>query len=146
MQLPHPKTLYLPALSIVAMVLMLLLFIGFSTYQNLNRARTHALRFVHREGVALMQAIEAGARAWMMTPMWQGDSVERLIVETGRREDIAYIYLVDPVGRVIHHSGASIDSAIQKICRKEPAAHSRIRPSGNGSSHAVSLAGKRPGA
>ncbi len=112
MQLPHPKTLYLPALSIVAMVLMLLLFIGFSTYQNLDRARTHALRFVHREGVALMQAIEAGARAWMMTPMWQGDSVERLIVETGRSKDIAYIYLVDPGGRVIYQSGASIDSAI----------------------------------
>ncbi len=72
-----PQNLVPARASIVAMVLMLLVFIGFSTYQNLNRARTHALRFVHREGVALMQAIEAGARAWMMTPMWQGDSVER---------------------------------------------------------------------
>lgn len=111
MQLPPPKTLYLPALSIVAVVLMLLVFIGFSTYQNLDRARSHALRFVHREGVALLQAIEAGTRAWMMTPMWQGDSLERLIVETGRSQDIAYIYLIDPAGRVIHHSGASIASA-----------------------------------
>ncbi len=111
MKLPRPKSLYLPALAIVALVLILLVFIGFSTYQNLDRARTHALRFVHREGVALLQAIEAGTRAWMMTPMWHGDSVERLIVETGRSEDIAYIYLLDPAGRVIHHSGARIESA-----------------------------------
>ncbi len=106
MQLIQPKKLYLPALSIVLMVLMLLVFIGFSTYRNLHRARTNALGFVHREGVALLHAIEAGTRAWMMTPMWQQDSIERLIVETGRNEDITYLYLIDSEGRVLYHSGS----------------------------------------
>ena len=63
-----------------------------------------ALHFLHRQGMTVLHSIEAGARAWMMLPMWQKDSIGSLIRETGKNVDIAYVYLMDQKGNVVHHS------------------------------------------
>jgi two-component system sensor histidine kinase HydH len=101
--------MYIPALSIVAVVLLLLVLIGISTYRNLDRDKRKALEFVHRQGIALLRALEAGARAGMMMPMWHEDAVGSLLQETGKNEDIAYIYIYDKWGTVVHHSDASLE-------------------------------------
>jgi two-component system sensor histidine kinase HydH len=101
--------MYVPALSIVAIVLLLLVLIGISTYRNLDREKKTALEFVHRQGLALMRSLEAGARAGMMMPMWQEDSIGILIKETRKSEDIAYIYLFDKQGIALHHTDPSKD-------------------------------------
>ena len=62
--------------------------------------------FVHRQGVTLLNAIEAGARAGMMMHMWQEDTVVRLIGEIVKNKDVAHIYLFNSQGRIIHHSKA----------------------------------------
>lgn len=98
------KRLYLPAISILAVVFLLLILISISTLRNLDRQEQTILQFVHQQGLAIIHAVEAGARAGMMMPMWQEDSIEGLIRETGKNEDIAYIYLIDSQGAVIHHS------------------------------------------
>lgn len=104
MRILSTKKLYLPALSIVAVVILLLGLISISTYRNLDREKNMALHFLYRQGMTVLLSIEAGARAWMMLPMWQDDSIGSLIQETGKNTDIAYVYLMDQNGTVVHHS------------------------------------------
>ncbi len=101
------KKLYFPAFSIIAAVLLLLMLIGISTYRNLDRDKSRVMSFVHRQGVTLLRSIEAGARAAMMTNTWQQDTVAVLIREIARNDDIAYLYLFDETGIVVHHSDTS---------------------------------------
>lgn len=130
MRILSTKRLYLPALSIVAVVLLLLVLISISTYRNLDREKTMALHFLYRQGMTVLLSIEAGTRAWMMLPMWQDDSIGSLIQETGKNVDIAYVYLMDQNGKVIHHSNpdASVDSSIPKpVIEDDDGVITRIR-------------------
>ena len=106
--------MYLPAVSSMVVVLLLLVLIGISTYRNLDREKRTALNFVHRQGLALLKSLEAGARAGMMMPMWHQDAVGDLIRETAKSDDIAYIYLLDKQGAIIHSSDPS-HSATNKV-------------------------------
>jgi hypothetical protein len=90
MRIFQQKKLYLPAFSIVAVILFLLGLISISTYRNLNREKQQAMTFLHRQGLTLLSAIEAGARTGMMMHMWQEDTVVHLLREIGKNEDIAY--------------------------------------------------------
>jgi two-component system sensor histidine kinase HydH len=103
------KRMYLPAITIIAVVLLLLLLIGISTYRNLDHEEKTALKFTHRQGLTILHALEAGARTGMMMPMWGKDSIGSLIQETGKSEDIAYVYLIDSQGTVVHHSTPSLE-------------------------------------
>ena len=107
MRILQPKKMYLPALSIVAAVLLFLVLIGISTYRNLDREKRTALDFVHRQGLTLLRSLEAGARVGMVMPMWGEDAIRSLIQETGKNEDIAYVYLYDEEGMIVHHSDLS---------------------------------------
>jgi len=98
------KQLYLPALLILSVVILLLVWISFSTYQNFNRDREQTLEFVYRQGVAIIHTLESGAKTGLMLPGWSRRSMTALIEETGRNKDIAYIYLYDENGRVLYHS------------------------------------------
>jgi hypothetical protein len=104
MRIFQHKKLYLPAFSIVAVVLFLLGLISISTYRNLNREKHRAMTFLHRQGLTLLSAIEAGARTGIMMNMWQEDAVDRLLQEIAKNEDVAYIYLFNSQGRIVHHS------------------------------------------
>ena len=99
--------MYLPALSIVAAVILFLVLIGISTYRNLDREKRKALDFVHRQGMTMLRSFEAGARAGMAMPMWGDDAIRSLIQETGKNDDIAYVYLYDEEGMIVHHSDLS---------------------------------------
>ncbi len=107
MKILHVKKLYLPALSIVAVVLLLLILMSISTYRNLNREKEMALQSLHRQGMALIRSLEAGARTGMMMYIWGEDSIGQLIQETARDSDIAYLFLVDKQGQIVHHSDIS---------------------------------------
>jgi len=107
MKILNIKKLYLPALSIVAVVILLLILMSISTYRNLNREKEMALQSLHRQGLALIHSLEAGARTGMMMPMWGEDSVSRLIQEAARNSNIPYVFLVDKQGQIVHHSDIS---------------------------------------
>jgi two-component system sensor histidine kinase HydH len=104
MRIFQQKKLYLPAFSIVAVVLFLLGLISISTYRNLNREKHKTMTFLHRQGITLLSAIEAGAKTGMMMHMWQEDTVDRLLQEIAKNEDVAYIYMFNSQGRIVHHS------------------------------------------
>ena len=99
--------MYLPALSIVAVVLLMLILISISTYRNLDREKSVALHFLNREGVALIRSIEAGARTGMKSLMWQEVSLGSLLQETAKDKDIAFVYIVDGHGKIVHSSDPS---------------------------------------
>lgn len=107
MRFLHFKKLYIPALSIVAIVFILLVLISISTHRNLDREKTRALHFLYRQGVTLLRAIEASARTGMTTLMWQEVSLGRLLQEVAKDEEIAYVYLIDGHGIMAHHSDPS---------------------------------------
>ncbi|MGM0786653.1 MAG: two-component system sensor histidine kinase NtrB [Thermodesulfobacteriota bacterium] len=89
----QPSKLYLPALAIVAVILILLVFIGFSTYWNLDRARSNALEFVHQQGVTMIEAVEAGMQAVSRETQDESRAFEELINQAAGNESVAYIYL-----------------------------------------------------
>lgn len=103
------KKLYVPALSIVAVVCLLLIMIGISTYRNLNREKQLALNFLHHQGLALIHSLEAGARTGMKMMMWREMSLGNLMRETAKGKDIAYVYLINRKGIIIHSSDSSKD-------------------------------------
>jgi two-component system sensor histidine kinase HydH len=109
MRILQRKRLYLPALTIVTVVFLLLVILGISTYRNLDREKKMAMNSLHRQGLALLRSLEAGARAGMMMPMWQEDSVGNLLQEIGKSDDIDYVYLANDKGIISHHSDPSRD-------------------------------------
>ena len=104
MQIYSIKKLYLPALSIVAVGFILLVLISISTYRNLDRQKTRALSFLHRHGESLILSLEASARTGMKSLMWQEVSLGNLLQETAKSRDIAYVYINDEHGTIVHHS------------------------------------------
>ena len=104
MRILQLKRLYLPALSIIAVVLILLVLISVSTYRNMQREEKTVLKMMHQQGLALIFALEAGARTGMQMPGWQENAFEYLIIEFAKNEDIGYIYIIDTDGIVVHHS------------------------------------------
>jgi two-component system sensor histidine kinase HydH len=135
MHVLQPKKLYLPAVSILTVVLLLLILIGISTYRNIDREEQTTLKFVHQQGLTMIKALEAGSRTGMMMPMWREDSIGSLIQETGKSEDIAYIYLIDTDGKVAHHSNPSLEgmfSAWQPQVTSDSQVQNRIKKLANG--------------
>ena len=45
----------------------------------------------------------------MVMPMWGADAIRSLIQETGKNEDIAYLYFYDENGTIVHHSDPAQD-------------------------------------
>ena len=101
------KKLFLPAFSIIAIVLLLIFLVAVLTYRTLDHQRKTALAFLHSQGVTLLHALEAGALTGMLMPMWNEDSVKTLIYVIGKNKNIAYIYIYDLSGTVVHASGIS---------------------------------------
>ena len=135
MRILRLKRLYLPALSILAVVLLLLILISISTYRNLERQEKTVLTFVYQQGLAVLHTLEAGARSGMVMNQWGKDSIGNLILETGKDENIAYVYLIDSQGTVVHHSNPSfggMSSAWRPQLDDENPVQSRVRKLADG--------------
>jgi len=104
MQILPIKKLYLPALSIVAVGIILLVLISISTYRNLDRQKAMALSFLQRQAEGLILSLEASARTGMKSLMWQEISLGSLLQETAKNSDIAYVCIIDEHGTIVHHS------------------------------------------
>jgi len=103
--------MYIPALSIAAIVLLLLVLIGVSTYKNLDRDRRTIQSFLYQQGLIVFNSLEAGAtlnyeRANII------NNLSKLMREIAKSEEIAYIYIMDPEGNIVDQSGSSFISDI----------------------------------
>lgn len=93
---------------IVAVVLTLLVFIGFSTYWNLNHARSNALKFLHQRGIATIEIIETSIRSLWEAGAAGEESIDRLIKNVGENAYVAYAYVVTREAGILHHSAPLI--------------------------------------
>ena len=95
--------MYLPALSILAVVVLLLVFISISTYHNLDRDQRKALSALNRQGVSLVQTLEAAARLYNQQ-IAGSSGLEKLLQQTAKNNSISYIYLLSETGEVLYHT------------------------------------------
>jgi two-component system sensor histidine kinase HydH len=95
------KSLYLPALVIVATVLTLLIVIAISTYRNISRDRERAEDFVLREGLVIIRAIEAAVRADLSSSRPVVSRIQRIVGELSREPSVAGLLLFDGKGEIV---------------------------------------------
>jgi len=98
------KSLYLPALIIVATVLTLLVVIAVSTYQNISRDQERAQDYLLRESLVIIRAIEAGMRAESPSPRPDISRLQKIVEEVSRDPSIAGILIFDAKGEAVASS------------------------------------------
>jgi two-component system sensor histidine kinase HydH len=109
MQFTSIKRLYLPALSIIGTVVLMLVIISISTYRNIKRQQETSLLFLNIQGKGLLNSLEAGIRSDMMMPMWEVDDVDLIIREIARNEEIAYIYIFNEQDKIVYHTNFELE-------------------------------------
>ncbi len=109
MQFTSIKRLYLPALSIIGTVVLMLVIISISTYRNIKRQQETALLFLNIQGKGLLNSLEAGIRSDMMMPMWEVDDIDLIIREIARNEEIAYIYIFNEQDKIVYHTNFELE-------------------------------------
>ncbi len=92
------KSLYLPAVTIVFIVFILLVVIAISTYRNISRERERTEDLLRREGVSLLRTIEAGVGLYFSSFPSDITRIRRWIEEIAGDPSIARICLFDEKG------------------------------------------------
>ena len=115
-KLLKPYNLYLPALVIVAVILVLLIFVGFSTYWNLDRARRNALLFVNQQGNAIADILESSILSIREMPD-KKRSMERLVEKTGENKAVTYVYIADDNENMLYHSHSNSIESVTPVQR-----------------------------
>ena len=95
------RSLYLPAWSIVAAVLTLLLIIAVSTYRNMSRETGRMEESLVREGLVIIRAIEAGVRADSPATPPDRQRLQKLVEEVSREPEIAAVFIFDAGGEIV---------------------------------------------
>ena len=108
------KTLYFPALIIVATVLTLLIVIAVSTYRNLSRERERTEENLLRGGLIIIRAIEAGLRTDASTAPPDLSRLQRVFAELSHEPSISRILLFDGTGKTVASSAPETDQKAPK--------------------------------
>ncbi len=95
------RSLYLPAWSIVAAVLTLLLVIAVSTYRNMSRETGRMEESVIREALVIIRAIEAGVRADSPAKPPDVQRLQKLVDEVSHEPEVAAILIFDDEGKIV---------------------------------------------
>jgi two-component system sensor histidine kinase HydH len=95
------RSLYLPAWSIVAAVLTLLLVIAVSTYRNMSRETGRMEESLVREALVIIRAIEAGVRADFPLTLPDPQRLQKLVEEVSREPEVAAILIFDGAGGIV---------------------------------------------
>ncbi len=95
------RSLYLPAWSIVAAVLTLLLIIAVSTYRNMSRETGRMEEALTREALVIIRAIEAGVRADFPVTPPDAHRLQKLVDEVSHEAEIAAILIFDDAGKIV---------------------------------------------
>ena len=92
------KSLYLPAVTIVFTIFILLVVIAISTYRNISRERERTENLLRRQGLSIIRTIEAGVSLYFSSSPSDISRIQKWIEEITRDPDIARICLFDEEG------------------------------------------------
>jgi len=133
------RSLYLPAWSIVAAVLTLLLIIAVSTYRNMSRETGRMEDSLVREGLVIIRAIEASVRADFPSRLPEPPRLQKLVEEVSREPEVAAITIFDAEGNIVaasHPAGPASDRvpgvSSLKLLMQERGMVTRYRPQPGG--------------
>ncbi|MFC1884778.1 ATP-binding protein [Thermodesulfobacteriota bacterium] len=76
----------------------------FMSIKDINRQKENTTRLLVEKGAALIRSFEAGARTGMMGMQWGGRQVQRLLTETSKQPDIAFLIVTNGEGDILAHS------------------------------------------
>ncbi|MBU3915199.1 PAS domain-containing protein [bacterium] len=94
----------LPPLLIIGAVAILFPIFLFTTLQNIRRQQENSERLLLEKGAALIRSFEAGTRVGMRGKGWGSGNLQRLLSETAKQQDIAYLVVTDDTGTIMAHS------------------------------------------
>ncbi|MBW1806451.1 MAG: PAS domain S-box protein [Deltaproteobacteria bacterium] len=92
---------------VVGSAIILLVIVIVLAVQSISGERQYMSRVLSEKGAALIRSFEAGARHGMMSMMWGGNQLQRLLEETARQEDIIYLIVTDNTGVILAHNDRS---------------------------------------
>lgn len=95
--------LYVPVVGILFSVLILLIVLVILSYRSIHREEDRVERFLKREGISLMNSLEAAVRTGFRLDPRKGQ-FQVLVEELARQKDILYAAILDEEERVIAHS------------------------------------------
>lgn len=140
------RSLYLPAWSIVAAVVTLLLVIAVSTYRNMSRETGRMEDSLLREGLVIIRAIEAGVRADFGAAIPDVQRLQKLITEVAREPEVASIVIFDQQGKIVAASPAAAmagrtirEAASLGLLLREKGVVTRYRPPAAGEANAFEI-------
>lgn len=112
------KLLYLPAITIIALALTLIVLVAISSYRNIHREQRRADEHLLREGKVLLDVFEERSLSEIMLALLNGRgweaSLQRLAEDMARNPMLRYILIADRNGKIVVHGqpgkiGTSID-------------------------------------
>ena len=109
---------YLPTASIVVGVVILAVAVGAVSFRDIARGRRQVAEVLHREALATVRFMAAAFRADLLAPSWHWRRLDLFFENAGGREQIAYIAVLGPGGKILAHSdpdrlGETWPSALQ---------------------------------
>lgn len=103
--LPLNRAMQISPWFLVGSAVILALAISFWAVKNVSQERENMSRILLERAVALMWAMEGGARAGM--GMQSGPYLQNMLEETAKQSDINYIAVVSGSGEILAHSDRS---------------------------------------
>ncbi|MBI4620126.1 MAG: PAS domain-containing protein [Desulfobacterales bacterium] len=105
------KRLYLPAITILATVLTLIVLLSISTFRNLHRERVRMEESLLRDGTIVLRSMEASFRSGITGGMGRVGNLQWLMSEISTLTDIRFISIVEESGLIIAHSAGELAGA-----------------------------------
>jgi two-component system sensor histidine kinase HydH len=140
------RSLYLPAWTIVAAVIILLVVIAISTYRNMSRETGRMEDSLLREGLVITRAIEAAVRADFPSAPPDVQRLQKLIEEVAREPEVTSIVIFDDRGEVVAASRPEVSAgeAIReapslRLLLKEKGVVTRYQPTTEGVAKAFEI-------
>ncbi|MDP2268390.1 MAG: ATP-binding protein [Deltaproteobacteria bacterium] len=99
--IPPYKSLYLPAMIIVATVLSLLLIIAVSTFRNMDREQVRTENALQREGRVIIHSLAAALKADFSPAPPDVRRLNKFLADMARDTDIYSLVIIDAAGRVV---------------------------------------------
>ncbi|MEK9139106.1 MAG: PAS domain-containing protein, partial [Bacteroidota bacterium] len=111
------RILYFPAVTLTALTFTLTVVLAISTYRNLHREQEQMEASLVREGIALLRLFETVVHTCSGNLPEEASRVQQLATVVAPNDDVAYIYLFDPRGKILAHTspqwvGQQIDGGI----------------------------------
>ena len=140
------KSLYLPAWTIVAAVVILLVVIAISTYRNMSRETGRMEDSLLRDGLVIIRAIEAGVRADFSSAAPDVQRLRKLIEEVAREPEVASIVIFNDRGEIVAASRPAVpagetirEASSLRLLLKEKGVVTRYQPSADGGTKAFEI-------